>query len=46
MKKVILFLILMLIPVKVLGYSSSATSAIMMDTDNNKIIYSNNIYPG
>lgn len=44
MKKVILFLILMLIPVKVLGYSSSATSAIVMDTDNNKIIYSNNIH--
>lgn len=44
MKKVILFLILMLIPVKVFGYSSSATSAILMDTDNNRIIYSSNIH--
>ena len=44
MKKVILFLILMLIPIKVFGYSSSATSAILMDTDNNRIIYSSNIH--
>jgi D-alanyl-D-alanine carboxypeptidase len=44
MKKVILFLILMLIPTSVLGYSSSATSAIVMDTDNNRIIYSSNIH--
>ncbi len=44
MKKAILFFILMLIPIKVLGYSSSATSAIVMDTDNNRIIYSDNIH--
>ena len=44
MKKIILFLILLLIPINVLGYSSSATSAILMDQDSKRIIYSNNIH--
>lgn len=44
MKKIILFLGLLIIPINVLAYSSSATSTILMDTDNNRIIYGNNIH--
>lgn len=44
MKKFILFFILLFIPVKVFSYSSSASSAILMDTDNKRILYSNNIH--
>ena len=45
MKKIIIFLIvILLIPLEVLAYSSSGTSTILMDTDNNRIIYANNIH--
>lgn len=44
MKKIIIFLIILLIPMNVSAYSSSATSTILMDTDNNRIIYANNIH--
>ena len=43
MKKVIL-IITLLLPFIVKGISTSATSAILMDTDNNRIIYSKNIH--
>lgn len=43
MKKVIL-IITLLFPFIVKGISTSATSAILMDTDNNRIIYSKNIH--
>ena len=43
MKKVILTIILF-IPFIIKGISTSATSAILMDTDNNRIIYSKNIH--
>ena len=44
MKKIIIFLIILLIPVNVSAYSSSATSTILMDTDNNRILYANNVH--
>lgn len=44
MKKISIFLILFLIPIKVFSYTSDATSTILMDTDNNRIIYANNIH--
>lgn len=44
MKKISIFLILLLIPIKVFSYTSYATSTILMDTDNNRIIYANNIH--
>lgn len=40
----ILLILLLLIPNTILAYETSATSAILMDMDNNKIIYSNNIH--
>ena len=43
MKKIIL-IITLFIPFVVKGISTSATSAILMDTDNNRIIYSKNIH--
>ena len=43
MKKLILILLL-LIPVEIKGYSTYATSAILMDMDSNNIIYENNIH--
>ncbi len=43
MKKIIL-IITLLFPFIVKGISTSATSAILMDTDNNRIIYSKNIH--
>ena len=43
MKKIIL-IITLLFPFVVKGISTSATSAILMDTDNNRIIYSKNIH--
>ena len=43
MKKVILTIILF-VPFIIKGISASATSAILMDTDNNRIIYSKNIH--
>ncbi len=42
MKKLIL-LILTLIPINVIGITTSASSAIMMDTDTKRILYSKNI---
>ena len=42
MKKIILTIILF-VPFMIKGISTSATSAILMDTDNNRIIYSKNI---
>ena len=44
MKKIITFLILLLIPIKILAVSTSATSSILMDQDSNKILYANNIH--
>ena len=43
MKKIILTIILF-VPFMIKGISTSATSAILMDTDNNRIIYSKNIH--
>ena len=43
MKK-ILIIILLLIPIKIKAYETSATSAILMEQNNNKIIYAKNIY--
>ena len=43
MKKILL-IITLLVPFIVKGISTSATSAILMDTDNNRIIYSKNIH--
>ena len=43
MKKAILTIILF-VPFIIKGISTSATSAILMDTDNNRIIYSKNIH--
>lgn len=42
MKKILLILIL-LIPIKVFGIDTSARSAILMDIDNNRILYNKNI---
>ena len=42
MKK-ILFIILVIIPIKVCAIDTSASSAIMMDTDTKRILYSKNI---
>ena len=44
MKKILLLFILLLIPIKCFCYSTSASSAILMDTDNNRIIYAKNIH--
>ena len=44
MKKIIILLLIILIPLKINAYSSSATSTILMDTDNNRIIYANNVH--
>ena len=42
MKKILLLILFISICVK--AYSTSATSAILMDTDNNRILYSKNIH--
>lgn len=42
MKKILL--LILFIPICVKAYSTSATSAILMDTDNNRILYSKNIH--
>ena len=44
MKKIITLFLIIFIPFKVCAYNTSATSAILMDTDNNRIIYANNIH--
>lgn len=43
MKKIILFLTLLLIPIKIFAVSTSATSSILMDQDSNRILYADNI---
>ena len=43
MKKILLFLLL-IIPIKICAISTSAESAILMDIDNNRILYANNIH--
>ena len=43
MKKIIL-LFLLLIPVNIVAITTSATSAILMDMDSNRILYEKNIY--
>ncbi len=44
MKKIIFFLIVFLFPIKVLGITTSATSAIVMDMDSGRILYEKNSY--
>lgn len=44
MKKLVFLLIVLLIPIKINAIETSATSAILMDTDNNRILYSKNIH--
>lgn len=44
MKKVIIILFMMLFMSSVKAIDTSATSAILMDTDNNIIIYEKNIH--
>ena len=44
MKKWLLLFLLILIPIKVKAFDTSATSAILMDIDSNRIIYSKNIH--
>ena len=44
MKKIIILFLILLIPFKIKAYGSSATSTILMDTDNNRIIYADNIH--
>lgn len=46
MKKILLTVMTLFLfsPLKVSAYSASATSAILMDMDSNKIIYADNIY--
>lgn len=42
MKKLVILLIFIFIPVHIKAYSSSALSTILMDTDNKRIIYASN----
>ena len=42
MKK-IFFILLLVFPIKILAISTSARSAILMDTDSNRILYEKNI---
>lgn len=44
MKKIVVLLILILIPMKTMALETSATASILMDTDNNRILYANNIH--
>ena len=44
MKKLVFLLIVLLIPIKINAIEISATSAILMDMDNNRILYSKNIH--
>ena len=44
MKKMVVLLILFLIPMKTMALETSATASILMDTDNNRILYANNIH--
>lgn len=44
MKKYLLLLLIFLMPLKVQAFSASATSAILMDQDSKRILYSDNIH--
>lgn len=44
MKKLMLFLLIILLPIKVFGISTSGESAILMDMDTNRILYADNIH--
>ena len=44
MKKMVVLLILFLIPMKTMALETNATASILMDTDNNRILYANNIH--
>ncbi len=44
MKKIVILILMLLISINIKAYSSSATSTILMDTDNNRIIYASNIH--
>ena len=44
MKKIIIICIMLLIPVRIKAIETSATSAILVDTDSGKILYSKDIH--
>ena len=44
MKKILFFIALLIIPFKVLAYTSSARSTILIDTDNKRVIYASNVH--
>lgn len=44
MKRLFILLFILLIPIKISAIETSATSAILMDLDNNRILYSKNIH--
>lgn len=44
MKKLVIFLLILLLPLKTNALETSATSSILMDIDNNRILYANNIH--
>ena len=44
MKKLIIICIMLLIPVRIKAIETSATSAILVDTDSGRILYSKDIH--
>ena len=42
--KIIILLLVIFMPFKIKAYGSSATSTILMEMDNNRIIYADNIH--
>ena len=44
MKKIIIICIMLLIPVRIKAIETSATSAILVDTDSGRILYSKDIH--
>lgn len=44
MKKIIIICIMLLIPIKIKAIETSATSAILVDTDSGRILYSKDIH--
>ena len=44
MKRIIIVLLILIIPIRIKAIETSATSAILMDADNNRILYSKNIH--
>lgn len=44
MKKIVFFLVLLILPFQVSAYSTSASCGILMDQDSGRILYSNNIH--